>query len=477
MPERGDINFTKKQKAIYEYLCRTGKKKICLYGGRRSGKTMLFIALIIRRAMMAPCSKHFIYRKTLKSAKNTLWRNTFEEFKNFKSYKDFFKNAHIDNQSLRITFHNRSVIQVFGLNDAQQQQRGDQCNTLYFNECSEIDYEDIMFLQTSLAQSTPIDYSYFGYKNPDKPDFLKNITLMDFNPKYKTHWDYQYLFLYKNPITGQYLSRDAKEDMFVCKLNTIDNLVNINQDYIDNAKKTLSEAQFKNEIEGEFLEENQGAVFSYNLLKRAENDNYNYLPFANLRLLLEDVIISVDPAITSNKSSDMVGIIVLGYAKGLFFVLDDKSGIYSPTDWADIVLRLYEIWTATAIIVETNQGGDENETIIRQQDEIRQRHVYPHIIGKQITRVDGDKITRARAIVGLYENDKVVHVNFIGNSVEPSLDKLCFEMLEYTGDKKQKSPNRLDALTQGLRLLRDMYVKNKTNVMTNCYIDNDCCVL
>ena len=81
------------------------------------------------------------------------------------------------------------------------------------------------------------------------------------------------------------------------------------------------------------------------------------------------IVVAIDPAVSVSESSDETGLIVAGVGTdGHGYVLEDRSGKYSPIDWARMAVSLYQKWQADRIVAEANQGGEMVETTIRTVD-------------------------------------------------------------------------------------------------------------
>ena len=145
----------------------------------------------------------------------------------------------------------------------------------------------------------------------------------------------------------------------------------------------------------------------------------------------------MDPAVTKRETSDLTGIVTAGCKRIRgemhYFVMDDRSLIGSPTEWAHTAINAYYEFSADRIIAETNQGGDLVEQTIRNID----RRVS--FRGVRATR---GKIVRAEPIAELYERGLVHHVGEF-----PAMED---EMCEYCGYENEKSPDRMDALVWAL---------------------------
>lgn len=182
----------------------------------------------------------------------------------------------------------------------------------------------------------------------------------------------------------------------------------------------------RQEIHGEILADVDGALWQY-----------EYFDGEDLRLdidptNLERIIVAVDPAGTNRKKSDETGIVVVGMLAGEFYVLADYSGKYSPKGWADRVITAYTEFSADAIVVETNYGGDMVRNTLENIDET------PRIEEVQSRR---GKVIRADPIVALYERGLVHHAM-------AGLGDLEDQLVSWVPGTN--SPDRLDALVHGL---------------------------
>jgi hypothetical protein len=148
---------------------------------------------------------------------------------------------------------------------------------------------------------------------------------------------------------------------------------------------------------------------------------------------LKRIIVAVDPATTSTKTSDETGLIVCGVDHNENgYLLEDKSGIYTPNEWGGLAVSLAEKWDCDCIVAEKNQGGEMVESVIRQHDKV--------IRVKLVTATKG-KAVRAEPVYSLYEQSKVFHVGEF-----PLLES---QMVTFNPDAGGKSPDRVDALVWG----------------------------
>lgn len=211
----------------------------------------------------------------------------------------------------------------------------------------------------------------------------------------------------------------------------------------------------RQELNGEILNDVEGALWTYEMLDKARSeDKYDiakgllYPKRIEVTPLIsypfQKIVVSIDPAATSNKRSDETGIIVAAITNdGKIYVLEDASGRYTPDKWARKAIELFNIYQADRIIVETNQGGDMVENTLRS--------VSRSVPIKRIHATRG-KILRAEPVAALYEQEKVRHLK--------EFTELERQMCTYTADSSA-SPDRLDALVYAITELANLSVASR----------------
>lgn len=181
----------------------------------------------------------------------------------------------------------------------------------------------------------------------------------------------------------------------------------------------------RQELEAEVLEDIQGALWEY--------DSIHHISPSELPELVR-VLVSIDPAASSNEDSDENGIIVAGVDEGGYgYVLEDASGIMSPNEWGQRAIDLYRKWSADTIIGEVNNGGEMIEAVLRGIDTN---------IPFKAMRASRGKVARAEPVAALYEQKKVFHCG----SFAKLEDQLCGLTLDFNRAKAKYSPDRADAL-------------------------------
>lgn len=397
------MKLTAKQNEILAQL--ENKTRVLLYGGSRSGKSYLIVWLIVLRALKVK-SRHAILRKHFAHVKQSIVFDTFQ------AVMEAFKGAeyNLDRSHWFAEFGNGSQIWFGGLDDKERTEKilGNEYSTIFFNECSQIsDYNTITMGLTRLAEKTR----------------LPRIAFFDENPPSKRHWSYKIFIEGKIPGSNE---RISKPDMYYhSRVNPGDNIDNLPDDYIEDTLRQLPRKQRARFLDGLFQDDNEGSLWSVDLIKYDEPKE------------LTRIVVAVDPAVTSDPDSDETGIVIVGEDReGMLYVLDDVSGIYSPRHMASVVILAYDRHEADRVIGEVNNGGDFIEEVLRNE----MKHI-PFVS----VRASRGKVTRAEPIVALYEQQRVVHVK--------EMKELEDQMLTWSAKTGEKSPDRVDALVWGLTYL------------------------
>ena len=173
------------------------------------------------------------------------------------------------------------------------------------------------------------------------------------------------------------------------------------------------------EVLGEPVEQVEGALWEAPL------------PIADSVPDLERIVIAVDVAGSANETSDETGIVAVGEVDGVAYILEDASGSYSPTEWANIVANLYDKWQANYVVAERNYGGDMVKTTLE---------AASHYLPVNEVHAKHGKLLRAEPVSALYKRGLVKHA--------PSgLDKLETQMLKWSPLLKGSAiDDRVDAM-------------------------------
>ncbi len=153
----------------------------------------------------------------------------------------------------------------------------------------------------------------------------------------------------------------------------------------------------KQELHGEILEQVEGALWKQEWIEKGRvhvKDTHKLPEFLY-------IVMAIDPAMTANKNSDETGIAICAYGTDdKYYLLYADGYKETPHEWARRALDLYDAFSVTSIVVETNQGGD---LVLQNLQRIR-----PDIFVTPIHAKKG-KALRAEPVAHMYELGKVCH--------------------------------------------------------------------
>lgn len=162
---------------------------------------------------------------------------------------------------------------------------------------------------------------------------------------------------------------------------------------------------------------------------------------------LDRIVVSVDPAVSSEEGADEHGIIVAGLGNdGRGYLLEDASTRGTPHHWARRTVATFDKWEADAIVVEVNQGG---EMVKHTLNSIR-----PGLPIVEVRATRG-KHVRAEPIASLYEFGRVSHVGTF-TELEDQMTQMTAAGYEGNG-----SPDRLDAMVWAFTELFDEMTRER----------------
>jgi phage terminase large subunit-like protein len=210
--------------------------------------------------------------------------------------------------------------------------------------------------------------------------------------------------------------------------STYENKDNLAPSFLAEIEKHYKDTRLgRQEIYAEILDDIEGALWKIDLIDQYRVDEIPPLKYR---------VIGVDPAGSSNKTSDETGIIGVGLGvDGHAYVLSDNSLRGTPNQWASEAIRAYDYLEANEIVPEVNFGG---ELVTHTIKTIHRDRIIPI---KPVRATKG-KAIRAEPIVALYEQGKIHHIG-IFKELE---NQLC----SWDPINDTKSPDRLDALVWAL---------------------------
>lgn len=218
----------------------------------------------------------------------------------------------------------------------------------------------------------------------------------------------------------------------VTRGSTFDNRGNLSPKFLNVVRRKYEGTRLgRQELNAELLEDMEGALWKRGLIDALRVKLENVPP-------LERIVVAIDPNASSHEDANECGIVCAGLgSNGQAYVLDDISGVMTPTEWASAAISLYRNTRADRIIAETNNGGEMVENTLRTVD--------PSIPFRAVWASRG-KVTRAEPISALYEQGRVHHVGPF-----PRLeDQMCAFTVDFDRREMGYSPDRVDALVWAL---------------------------
>lgn len=277
---------------------------------------------------------------------------------------------------------------------------------------------------------------------------VKNRVVICMNPCHVSHYIWQKFYKGKMPDGSDVPQEFNGVIGNACYIHTtyLENLQNLDPDFVIEAL-TMKETDLKKYnhlFRGHWLHELEGALWDAAMIKAAQEKGRQID-----QNKIEIIVIGVDPSVAdaATDEQDEAGLIVVGKTvDGDYLVMDDLSGILSPSDWGFKALRAYIDYDADYIIAEVNQGGDLVELNLRNAatDERLDDIIDKDAVPIETVRATKSKLLRADPVATLYKRGKVGHL--------PGLTKLENELQSYTG-AGQLSPGRLDALVWAVTYL------------------------
>ena len=191
----------------------------------------------------------------------------------------------------------------------------------------------------------------------------------------------------------------GRKDVAVSRFSTYDNAANLAEQSLAEYEEMYEGTRLgRQELHAELLEDVEGALWRTETI-----EPYKELDLAFEGLDLRTVVVSVDPAVTSNPDSADTGIIVAGKSRidGHDYVIADRTIHGTGYEWASRAIKAYHEFQANYIVAEVNQGGDLVIDNIHQID--------PNIPVETVHASRGKDI-RAQPVATRYEKGKVHHL-------------------------------------------------------------------
>jgi len=393
-------------------LLQANKRHVLLVGGARSGKTTVIVNEIAERALNHPGSRHAILRFRANAVRPSIALDTLPKVFRFGFPQYPLKARRTDGY---FSVGEDSEIWFGGLDEAGRVEKilGKEYATIFFNECSQIPHASVLMALTRLAQVV---------------DGLPQRAFYDLNPTNKGHWTNVLFGDLRDPVSR--LALDDPDDYARLFLSPRDN-PHLTQSYLKSLER-LPERARKRFYEGVYIDELDGALFTYEIIARARVTEW---PLERRTR----VVVAVDPsgaAGRDDEAADEIGIVVAARGDDKHvYVLADRSLRDAPGAWARVAVQAAAEFGADRIVAEENFGGAMVRAVIV---------AAGAGVTVQMVSASRGKVLRAEPVSALYEQGLVHHVGRFA-VLE---DQLCaFTTAGYRGEG---SPDHADALVFAL---------------------------
>ncbi|HOB15380.1 MAG TPA: terminase family protein [Novosphingobium sp.] len=222
----------------------------------------------------------------------------------------------------------------------------------------------------------------------------------------------------------------AHPEVAITRGRTRDNGRNLPPRFLSAMKREFGRSALgRQELDGELIEDIEGALWSRALLEQAREASAASPPVR--------VVVGVDPP--ASAQGDACGIVVCAICEdGIARVLADCSvEKASPEKWARAVANAADKWHADRVVAEANQGGAMVASVLRAAE---------LALPLKLVHARHGKSARAEPVAALYEAGRVRHVGQL-----PALeDQLCGLMAGGGYQGPGRSPDRADAAVWAL---------------------------
>lgn len=406
-------------------------RHILLKGGARSGKTVIALESIIKRAVAAPESRHLVTRFRQNSLKAITGPTGSLNFvlKNAPGLDPGFHDRCVYKvQDDLLILPNKSEVWFGGLDDAKRVDKilGWEYATIYANEASMIPWLSFTTALTRLAQVAKLGEAFLQEGGPAA---LRQKLYIDCNPPPESHWIFRLFEKLQDPETKRPLTDPGAYTSIL--MNPEGNARNLDPKYLEQLRN-LPERQRRRFYLGLYGDAGEAALWSSETI-----DAMRVLDDTALPSFIRTIVI-VDPSgadDVEDATADEIGIMVMALGiNGVAYVLEDLTMKGSPAEWGKVATDAYDRHEADCIVAETNYGGAMVKAVIQA--------AKPGVPYREVKASKGKHI-RAEPVSALSEQGKL---KLVGRFESLEDEMLAMTTAGYTGDR---SPNRLDVMVWG----------------------------
>ncbi|GAA0759172.1 phage terminase large subunit-like protein [Erythromicrobium ramosum] len=227
------------------------------------------------------------------------------------------------------------------------------------------------------------------------------------------------------PLVQRLVRQEQSDDVVISRGSTLANAANLPERFLTAIADEFGGSNLaRQEIDGELLEDVEGALWTRSMLEQARE--HGPVPEA------VRIVVAVDPPASAH--GDECGIVVAALGDdGIARVLADCSvSGAAPSEWAERVADSAREWNADRVVAEANQGGAMVESVLRAADQA---------LPVKLVHASRGKVARAEPVAALYAAGRVRHVGVFARLE----DQLCGLLVGGTYAGPGKSPDRADA--------------------------------
>jgi len=213
------------------------------------------------------------------------------------------------------------------------------------------------------------------------------------------------------------------------RLRTADNRANLSDSFWARVSLTAGSRLSRQELEGELLEDVEGALWRRDWIDEARVAEP---PYGGYRA----VVVGLDPADGGAQGAEQALTVAAAGVDGELYVIASEGMRDTPLKWLSHAVRVAQQQSAR-IVVERNHGGAFLTELLEQA--IHQTGIR---VPYQVVNARTGKLTRAEPVAALYEQGKVHHIG-----VHAILEE---QFVNFTGAAGERSPDRCDATVWAL---------------------------
>jgi predicted phage terminase large subunit-like protein len=187
----------------------------------------------------------------------------------------------------------------------------------------------------------------------------------------------------------------------------------------------------RQELLGQLLDDVEGALWHRAWFER---DGFR-LAKPPRRGVVGRIVVALDPAGGLEEGDEQAITVAALGLDHRFYVLHSEGHRMDPVEWIKRAFAVYDHYRADHLIYEKNYGDAFLKALVAQT-----ASEWPNPVAHKPVDATRGKRTRAEPIAMLYEQGKVSHVGAPG-----AHDVLEDQLANYTGQPREKSPDRLDA--------------------------------